>query len=60
MGVEPHTSCPADGLAVTVQRGNARSLGPGKEQAELHAVLFTPQGRVSAVSPGGDVTFASP
>ncbi|HEX2325006.1 MAG TPA: DUF4432 family protein [Chloroflexota bacterium] len=61
MGVEPHTSCPADGLAAAVQRGNARSLGPGESvEVELRAVLFTPQGRVNAVSPEGDVAFASP
>ena len=58
MGVEPHTSCPADGLAAAVARGDARTLGPGETiAAEVTAVLFTPGGRVTAVSPDGTVAF---
>jgi hypothetical protein len=58
MGVEPHTSCPADGLAAAVARGNARTLDPGEGiEAALTAVLFTPGGRVTGVSPGGAVAF---
>jgi Domain of unknown function (DUF4432) len=58
MGVEPHTSCPADGLAMAVARGAARTLGPGEGvEADLTAVLFAPGGRVAGVSPDGAVSF---
>ena len=59
MGVEPHL----------VPRGRARRrcsgatpapLGPGRIGGGGAARRAHPQGRVSAVSPGGDVTFASP
>ena len=43
MGVEPHTSCPADGLAARGAAGQRPLPGPGEAEAEPHAVLFTPR-----------------
>jgi hypothetical protein len=58
MGVEPNTSYPADGLAAAIERGTARTLDPGGAvEADLTAVLFTPQGRVRSVSQHGDIRF---
>jgi len=58
MGVEPHSSSTADGLATAIERGTAHTLAPGEQlEAELTAVLFEPRGRVSRVSRTGEVTF---
>ena len=59
MGVEPHTSPTAAGLATAIERGTARTLQPGGSlEATLTATLFTPRGTVTHVTPQGDVEFA--
>ncbi|HET7772068.1 MAG TPA: DUF4432 family protein [Chloroflexota bacterium] len=58
MGVEPHSSPTAAGLAAAIERGTARTLQPGESiEATLTASLFVPRGTVTHVTPDGDPTF---
>ncbi|HEU5316588.1 MAG TPA: DUF4432 family protein, partial [Chloroflexota bacterium] len=59
MGVEPHSSPTAGGLADAIERGTQRTLQPGESlEASLSARLFTPSGRVTRVTPEGGVECA--
>jgi hypothetical protein len=59
MGVEPHSSPTAAGLATAIEHGTARTLQPGESlEATLTAALFAPRGTVSRVTSEGDVEFA--
>lgn len=60
MGVEPHTSPTAAGLATAIEQGTARTLEPGETlEAELTAVVFEARNgrRVRRISPSGEVEF---
>jgi hypothetical protein len=60
MGVEPHSSWPGSGLATAIERGTARTLGPGESiEATLATILFDAGGTVTRVTPEGEVQFAS-
>ena len=59
MGVEPHTSPAAAGLATAIDHGTARTLQPGESlAATLTTTLFTPRGKVTHATPDGTVQFA--
>lgn len=61
MGIEPHTSVPAQGLLPAIERGTARWLGAGEQlEMELLAVVYRGHSRVRQVTPSGEVITAGP